>query len=837
VRTARAALALLLALAVPVRADSSTDPLWTLLSTYVLQPDPNAPGAEEGDAKGLAGLQADLLLLSDGFEAFRDEAQVKASLERLEPRISPELRPFFKDRASSLDAVYRTLAVTDYTWAGRLPDPPCGPGERRAALLGSGDRLFADEKGGSSLWLVALLGPRAQGKQASAALDQASAAARLTPAEYERLRAKARRITLALQSPSAEGFARAKLYCGRADVYEKLAAHHRAKAGGLIEAGQARGSAALPSVLAVAGEGRRVAATVLAGKGGARYVVTDAAGVLKTDAPRVLAHSAEGAPVELKAAVLRRHPTLSLALLSVEGGDARPALRLAEQGPETGALVEAVGHSEVSGLWTRSSGLVTRTDSISFQTDAVVSAEFSGGPVFDESGAVAGILITHPAHNEEGHWPVAVPAPLLARWLEGEDAAVPAPEPVSIEDSGTAAILSHAAPAPIEAGLGAWNIPPMGPPPPTVRGVCVSNCGGGYSRSYSSGSSSYSSGSGGEELGRALGQALAPLVEALIFRGIPALFRGIASLFKRKPGTSHPTMSSPSVAAPKPRPADPPKKPTPPPPPPKPECRLNKVAAPSTAGIDPFEVAVAVSCTGDKARLSGHTVTFTFEWDGKRASQTLVVTTDGTGNALASIQVVNEETKRGMVQRRSDEHADELESYAAKVAEEEGSVEGPAHADGLVTASETVALAKGAAVVSPAVAAPAAIHLAGRGAVLRVTATLTLGPAAGAAVVLLMAKQTFDIGWHVGSAIEKHVSDVQRGLKQDEKEDCEFARRFHLRSCVPPIEHEHQFKEDHGAIPNRLFDICACRDGSIIIKAHGMCGKPGPSIPTDRRWK
>jgi hypothetical protein len=256
VRTARAALAILLALAVPVRAETTSDPLWTMLSTYVLAPDPGAPEGE-GDTKGLAGLQADLLLLSDGFEAFRDEAQVKASLEKLHPRMSPELRPFFRDRASSLDAVYRTLAVTDYTWAGRLPDPPCAPGERRAAQLGSEDRLFADEKGEASPWLVSLLGPRAKGQQAAAALDQASAAARLTPAGYERLRAKARRITLALQSSSAEGFARAKLYCGRADVYEKLAAHHRAAKGGPIEASYSGQFAAIPSWCGKAAAARR----------------------------------------------------------------------------------------------------------------------------------------------------------------------------------------------------------------------------------------------------------------------------------------------------------------------------------------------------------------------------------------------------------------------------------------------------------------------------------------------------------------------------------------------------------------------------------------------------
>ena len=79
-RLTKAALALLLSIAIPVRAETTTDPLWYLLSTYVLAPDAKAVQAEgEGpaDAKGLTELQSDLLLLSDGFEAFRDEARIK----------------------------------------------------------------------------------------------------------------------------------------------------------------------------------------------------------------------------------------------------------------------------------------------------------------------------------------------------------------------------------------------------------------------------------------------------------------------------------------------------------------------------------------------------------------------------------------------------------------------------------------------------------------------------------------------------------------------------------------------------------------------------------------
>jgi hypothetical protein len=33
------------------------------------------------------------------------------------------------------------------------------------------------------------------------------------------------------------------------------------------------------------------------------------------------------------------------------------------------------------------------------------------------------------------------------------------------------------------------------------------------------------------------------------------------------------------------------------------------------------------------------------------------------------------------------------------------------------------------------------------------------------------------------------------------------------------------------------YEICACKDGSIVIKARGQCGKPGPGIPTGSTWK
>jgi len=457
VRKARAALALLLAFALPIHAETTTDPLWYLLSTYALAPDARAVETRDDaptDAKGLAALQSDLLLLSEGFESFRDESQVKETLSRLEPRMSPELRPFFKDRDASLDASYRTLAVTDYTWSMRFPEPPCAPAAARGKLLASRDGLFQTGKGVASPWLTALLGSQAEGISAEQDLDQASSQTKLTAAEYEKLRARVRKLTLALASDKAVGPARSRLYCSRAAAFADLAAAHREKDASLISAG--RGIAYKPeeSVFVVMWKGQRAAATLLKTKAGSA-LVTDASVVADTDHPGLFAYSANAKPTELKATVIRRQSELGVAELAFSEASSSPALSLADKAPEKDELVTAIGHTTISGLWTKTSGLVTKAGEISFQTDAAISPELSGGPVLNEAGKVAGMLVLRPADTEEGRWPVAIPAPILARWLDDPAYSVAAGPVESIEDEGTAAILTRARPSAFtEAGLG-----------------------------------------------------------------------------------------------------------------------------------------------------------------------------------------------------------------------------------------------------------------------------------------------------------------------------------------------------------------------------------------------
>lgn len=858
-KSARAALALLLACSLNIRAETTTDPLWYLLSTSRLVPDARAVEARDdgpADAKGLAALQADLLVLADGFEGFRDENQVKETLDRLKPRMSPELTPFFKDRSAGLDAIYRTLAVADYTWAQRFPEPSCEPIESRRALLSSRDGLFQSAEGKASPWLVSLLGTQAEGKSAEKALDQASSRAKLTGADYERVRARVRKLSLALASDKAVDAARSKLYCARAAAFAELSSFHRVKDAALISAARAVSGNSEESVFVVVGKDRRAAGVLVKTKNGA-VLVTDADIVAETDHPSLLAYSGNAKPIELKATVVRRDAALGAAVLAYAEDRSRPALALAEGSPAKDDLVTVIGHTGVSGLWTKTSGLVTKAADAAFQTDAAISPELSGSPVFNEAGEVAGLLVLRPADTEEGRWPVAIPAPVLSRWLDDPSSAQSSSsDPVAVEDAGTAAILTRARSSPLtETGLGAWNIPNLPPPPSSPRGVCVQNCGGGSS-SGSSYSGSYSN-NGSAELGQALGE----LGAVLILKGIPALFRGISNLFKGK-GSSAP--KSPTIAKAPPAPKNlPAPAPPPPPPPPKPTCRLVKAGAPATAGAEPFEVAVAVLCQGGKIPLDGHSVTFTFAWDGKPSTQTVTVPTDERGVASLIMKVANEEISVAKVRGTAKRNFDELDRYDP----DKTASEGPAETEvgesapepsvgirdaGLITASDTVTIAKTATGSTAALEAEAAIAasmqaaraarianavkagrvltITGRGAVLSVTATLTLSgaasTAAGAAILVVTVKQTFDIGWAIGSVIEGEISEVQWGLKQYEKDGKDCLERISdftiIQKGLDP--HTIKYQELGKRAEIKLWELCKCKNGEIAVRQKGCRG-------------
>jgi hypothetical protein len=71
---------------------------------------------------------------------------------------------------------------------------------------------------------------------------------------------------------------------------------------------------------------------------------------------------------------------------------------------------------------------------------------------------------------------------------------------------------------------------------------------------------------------------------------------------------------------------------------------------------------------------------------------------------------------------------------------------------------------------------------------------------------------------------------------EDEDDECEYMGDWRMRQRGID---GHSFKQDFlgKKAPVKLWDICACKDGSIKIKAQGACGKSGPSIDTGYTWK
>jgi hypothetical protein len=800
----RLLVAALLLLGGPARA---SDALSRLFSQGV-SVDETAAGSLPERGQKLARLSADLTLAAQGLEAFRSQADAERALKLASSRVPPELRPRFSSRDRALDALYRTMAVVDYTWATRSSGENCSAVKRRARLLASDDGLFKDpETGKASAWTDHLLGPDASGG-VEAALDNASSADVPSGRAYELLRAKAAKATAALEAAPEDK--RAWLYCLRAETYESLARANAATSGPIAASRSSLSSDGVAMIgrLSNGVFEARGAGVLLRTQSGPR-VLTDSRLVGDGD-EYLAAFPGSAKPVEVR--VERRDGALALLVSARDLGEPRA---LADADPAQDDLVTVVAHSERLGAWAQTQGLVTQAQDGAFQTDAVVDSAQAGGPVFGEDGRVAGILAYRQAlyANGQGEWPVGVPASVIRAWLDG-GALQTAGAPIELRDNGTSSIIQ----ASYIYSDTQWG---------TVRGKCM-NCGGGGGSSYSGGSS------GGAAMGQALGEAMAPAVEALLFKGIPALFGG---LFNSKP-SAKPRAQAPARVE-KPRP----------PPPPSARCELRAESAPTKIGAEAFEVSVTIDCQGARVPLADHTVTFAFEWDGKKVPETIRTATDRGGRAVVALRVENEETKRLLVRQAAEDSHAQLDSYDPEVRDPdepeeswrarrtprtsgEGLIETGSEARGVSEARSSAA----SDAVTTTLARP--LVLRGTGVALRITATAALSPgaAAGASVVvsLVVAKAVFDIGWEAGTVAEKAISEIQRGHKRDGRTDCKKASGWQLR--VAGIESEHDFKRDWLATPPSRYDICACKDGSIIIKGVGICGNPGPFIWTDARW-
>lgn len=543
----RLILAALLAFWTPLAqaGEPSFDALSHLLHEYAGSVDEQAAAAvPEDDAPAdsgtlLARIHADLTLMAGGFETFRHPSHAQRALQDLPDHIVPELRPFFKDRDSTLATLYRTLAVMDYTLAMRFPEPACAPQARRRALLASSDGLFTDPNGNLSAWLSRLLGPSSKGRTAEEALDRASSKQALSAAAYEQVRVKVAKITEALNSEKAVGKNRANLYCMRAEAFETLASAHQNALAGPVEVSRETGKANSPiteiaSVLLIATD-----------EGSSRFQAVGAGVVVETPTgPKILSDArlmpSEDGKLELhaisrsedgslkkprKLIIERTDQSTHVMIARLAEENDIPALKIAQGIVGEHDLLRAVGHTSASGAWTVSQGLVTATGQGTFASDAILGPEMLGGPLLNDAGEVAGLVVLPPG----GDSPSSVNPEQLRRVIGGGP-----PESdiqfIESRQTGSGAILTAAAPLSAPNGGGAsptyiYSQTQYG----TVRGRCM-NC----SSADSSSGTAYS----GKSAGTEIGEALAPLVQMLIFKGIPALFRKVGELFARKPKTA-----------------------------------------------------------------------------------------------------------------------------------------------------------------------------------------------------------------------------------------------------------------------------------------------------------
>ncbi len=66
--------------------------------------------------------------------------------------------------------------------------------------------------------------------------------------------------------------------------------------------------------------------------------------------------------------------------------------------------------------------------------------------------------------------------------------------------------------------------------------------------------------------------------------------------------------------------------------------------------------------------------------------------------------------------------------------------------------------------------------------------------------------------------------------------ECKKADKSQLRSAGI-LGREHEFKTEWQAVPNKDYDICACKNGSIVIRRTGQCGRSGGGILTYATWR
>ena len=623
----RLVLCLLLTLAsLPARASNtpSSDPLAVLMTQLSAPLDDQASaaaGASSENSARLARIQASLTVAAAGYESLRSPVHAAAAKEILAREMDPAVRPFVKDRDASLNAVYRTLAVVDYTWALRFPGLTCAATDRRRALLQSGDGLFVDPDAGTlSPWMERLLGPNSFGYSPEEALDRASAAAPLTPAAYEKLRVRANQLTEELSGGQTDRSKRAEMYCERAELYEQLAGAHRKTGPALASLSTGKDDVADESravfLLTVADGNNYVvlgAGFLVRTANGTKFV-TDASIVRGHEKVYAFAHPAsDGKLGEPMPVVIERiSDGIGPAIGRLDRAIDAPALNLAEKSPTQDELVRGLGPLRIAGPWTVTQGLVIGAGSATFQSDAVLSVEMAGSPILNDRGEAAGLVI------RRGEDVTALRVEKVRAFLDGKSVEPSDAEFIASRNSGSASLLTTARPV----DTYAWSAPGAS----AIESGLPTNLGG---VSWEGGSA--------ERIGNDLGSALGDAAGKLMVYGMQKLFQGIYSLFHPQPG------GTPDVAV-KSKKAVPP--PAPPPPPPEPKIiGLTLTAEPAEALPGESVTLVGqLQFLGDYKNKANIGVSLSVPADGRAVfaggETSISATTDGTGRARAALTVV-----------------------------------------------------------------------------------------------------------------------------------------------------------------------------------------------------
>ena len=71
--------------------------------------------------------------------------------------------------------------------------------------------------------------------------------------------------------------------------------------------------------------------------------------------------------------------------------------------------------------------------------------------------------------------------------------------------------------------------------------------------------------------------------------------------------------------------------------------------------------------------------------------------------------------------------------------------------------------------------------------------------------------------------------------EDDTSKKCSMASKWQLSAAG--IADAEEFKKDFVKGSGSRYDICACDDGTIVLRGRGQCGRSGPTIGTGNKWK